>query len=175
MRCLPPNSTEGNTQLTRPGYSEMRFGLGLPPNPAQLPDFIHATYCTVIAYTITHIGLKLSISTQCLRIFSASTVPRRLFQGFIAYFLVYGLISLGLTIFTCVPAAKFWDPELSGTCLNSNVLRFVFAGFNIVNDIAILIAPVPFLSRLRLAKRKKIGLIVIFSCGTTYVPFFIHP
>lgn len=40
---------------------------------------------------------------------------------------------------------------------------------NIVTDLAILIVPIPVLSKLQLPRKKKVGLILIFAAGSLYV------
>ncbi|KAJ3526341.1 hypothetical protein NM208_g11236 [Fusarium decemcellulare] len=143
---------------------QVRYGLGLPPDPELLSRFIQATTASVISYTVCHLAVKLSISIQCLRIF-ITPAARRLFLSLIVFFSVYGTLCLMLTIFTCWPVAKYWDDSIPGRCLDNRALRYAFAGINIVNDIALLIAPMPFLQNLQIARRVKFVLMAVFAAG----------
>jgi hypothetical protein len=70
-----------------------------------------------------------------------------------------------LTVFTCYPVAKYWDESIPGKCLDNRALRYAFAGINIVNDLAILVAPMPFLRNLHIARRIKLILMGVFAAG----------
>lgn len=65
----------------------------------------------------------------------------------------------------CVPIAKFWDRELPGTCLSFEAVWFFNAGMNIVQDLVLLILPMPLLSQLQLPKLQKSALIGVFAVG----------
>ncbi|KAI5460227.1 hypothetical protein BGZ63DRAFT_359196 [Mariannaea sp. PMI_226] len=153
---------------------QVRYGLGDPPNPQLLSPFIQATVASVISYTICHITVKLSISIQCLRIF-ATPAARRIFIGFIIFFSVYGTLCLCLTIMTCWPVAKYWDDSIPGKCLDNRAMRYAFAGINIVNDILLLIAPMPFLQGLNIQRRVKFVLMGVFAAGGVSVPIPDRP
>ena len=143
---------------------EVKYGLGLPPNPRLLSPIIQATTASVISYTICHLTIKLSISFQCLRIFTTRTA-RRLFISLIVFYAVYGTLCLMLTVFTCYPVAKYWDDSIPGKCLDNRALRYAFAGINIVNDITLLVAPMPFLRNLQIERRIKFVLMGVFAAG----------
>lgn len=70
-----------------------------------------------------------------------------------------------LTVFTCYPVAKYWDDSIPGKCLDNRALRYAFAGINIVNDIALLVAPMPFLRTLQIERRIKFALMGVFAVG----------
>ncbi|CAG7557531.1 unnamed protein product [Fusarium equiseti] len=143
---------------------QVKFGLGLPPNPKLLSPIIQATTASVISYTICHLAIKLSISFQCFRIFITPTA-RRLFISLVIFYAGYGTLCLMLTVFTCYPAAKYWDDSIPGKCLDNRALRYAFAGINIVNDITLLVAPMPFLRNLQIARRIKFVLMGVFAAG----------
>lgn len=44
-------------------------------------------------------------------------------------------------------------------------MRYAFAGINIVNDIVLLVAPMPFLKGLQIARRVKFVLMGVFAAG----------
>ncbi|OAQ57581.1 hypothetical protein VFPPC_12202 [Pochonia chlamydosporia 170] len=107
---------------------------------------------------------KLSISIQCLRIFDIP-VARRLFISIIAFLCVYGTLCLLLTIMTCLPVEKYWNDSIPGRCLDNRAMRYAFAGINIANDFVLLIAPMPFLKSLQMARKRKYALMAVFAAG----------
>ncbi|KAF4998623.1 hypothetical protein FGRMN_2949 [Fusarium graminum] len=62
---------------------------------------------------------------------------------------------LMLTAFTCYPVAKYWDDSQPGKRLDNRALCYAFAGINIINDIVLLLAPMPFLKNLQTERRIK--------------------
>ena len=78
--------------------------------------------------------------------------------------------SFFLTIFTCIPRAKIWNPELPGKCINySEAVVTSTSGYNIACDVAILMLPVKSVWGMRISLRKKIPIILLFSTGLIYV------
>ncbi|KAH7110956.1 hypothetical protein EDB81DRAFT_671724 [Dactylonectria macrodidyma] len=143
---------------------QVKYGLGDAVIPSMIHQFFQALLATIIAYSFTQLAVKFSILLQCKRIFS-STSARRLFTGLIIWLAIYGLFCLFSSIVTCVPIAKYWDETIPGGCINRSTLQKVLAGFNIVNDLALLVAPLPFLKNLHIARRAKLILIGVFGCG----------
>ncbi|KAL4728016.1 hypothetical protein ACLX1H_004723 [Fusarium chlamydosporum] len=153
---------------------QVRYGLGLPPDPKLLSPIIQATTASVISYTICHLAIKLSISFQCLRLFTTPT-GRHLFISLIVLYALYGTLCLMLTVFTCYPVAKYWDDAIPGKCLDNRALRYAFAGINIINDIILLVAPMPFLRNLQIARRVRFVLMGVFAAGTFSVSISQRP
>jgi hypothetical protein len=72
----------------------------------------------------------------------------------------------------CTPVAFNWDPTIpGGYCVDRRVLYTSTAVFNIVMDILILGLPLWIFSKLRIPKRTKIALLIIFLLGFLYVYF----
>ncbi|KAK7213099.1 hypothetical protein V2G26_020277 [Clonostachys chloroleuca] len=73
------------------------------------------------------------------------------------------------TLYLCIPIAYIWEgwqnPDYVGYCLNLNHLTFISTGFSIVQDLVILILPLPSLFKLNINIRDKIGLVFMFSLG----------
>ncbi|KAF7557723.1 hypothetical protein G7Z17_g413 [Cylindrodendrum hubeiense] len=157
-------STFGTLGFLIAVMEQVRYGLGEAPNPKLLSPFIQATVASVISYTICHLAVKLSISIQCLRIF-ATPAARRLFLGLIIFLSIYGTLCLVLTIITCWPVAKYWDDSIPGKCLDNRAMRYAWAGINIVNDIVLVVAPMPFLKGLQISRRVKYVLMGVFAAG----------
>ena len=68
-------------------------------------------------------------------------------------------------IFGCVPPAGFWDHTLSATCLPEKSMWFSNAAVNILTDFALFLSPLLVLRPMRLPKRQKMGLYVVFALG----------
>ena len=77
--------------------------------------------------------------------------------------------AFALTIaFHCTPISfgwTGWTGETQGHCINLNAFAWAHAAINIVFDVFIIVLPVPQLLRLRLGRRKKIHVVLMFSVG----------
>ncbi|ESU18372.1 hypothetical protein FGSG_11256 [Fusarium graminearum PH-1] len=60
-------------------------------------------------------------------------------------------------------------------CCHGTALRYAFAGINIVNDITLLVAPMPFLRSLQIARRIKVVLMGVFAAGAVSVSISQRP
>ena len=121
-------------------------------------------------YIVAIALIKVSILLQYLRLF----VPNRtvdmplyiLIHACIWMNVIYHLVVLFLIIFTCTPRQKFWDPFISGKCINVNALYQSSGVVNAVSDVAILILPIKPILGLQLPLRKKISTLAIFATGS---------
>lgn len=147
---------------------EIKYGLGSGVDLAVIHNFLQSLLATVIAYSFTQLAVKFSILLQCKRIFS-STTAQRLFTGLLIWLTAYGLFCFLSSIITCWPVARYWDETIPGGCIDRSNLHYALAAFNILNDIAILVAPIPFLRNLHIARKAKLVLIGVFGCGGLYV------
>jgi hypothetical protein len=78
-------------------------------------------------------------------------------------------------VLQCTPVAFNWDPTIrGGYCVDRRVLYMFSAAFNIATDILILGLPLWVFSSLRIPKRTKIALLIVFLLGFLYVPLLIH-
>lgn len=118
----------------------------------------------MVSYSFTHIAVKFSILLQYKRIFT-ERIAQRIFLGLLVWLTLYGLFCLLSSLITCVPIAKYWDDTIPGGCINRSNLHYALAGFNIANDIALLVVPLPFLRKLQIARRAKYVLIGVFACA----------
>lgn len=75
-----------------------------------------------------------------------------------------------LSIFSCIPVNKFWDPTVPGSCIPHYPNWYINAGGNIMTDVLIIVIPLPVLAGLSLRPAQKIVLVGIFSLG-----FFVRP
>jgi hypothetical protein len=88
---------------------------------------------------------------------------------FVTMFLVVGscvavVISL---LAACKPFAKNVDVTITeGQCINKAALYIATGALNIITDVMILVLPIPMLSKLQMARSRKIMLIMLFSVGS---------
>ncbi|KAL2830779.1 hypothetical protein BDW59DRAFT_14043 [Aspergillus cavernicola] len=115
-------------------------------------------YNTSLAFT------KISILFQYLRIFPSYRFRRicYLVMGVVILYSAWAIVS---GFVNCVPVAKFWDREISGTCLSFEAVWFFNASMNIATDLALLVLPMPLISQLHLPRMQKFALIAVFALG----------
>jgi hypothetical protein len=82
----------------------------------------------------------------------------------IAYYTA-GIVASALT---CAPLEKTWDTSLSGQCLNTASFFISNASLNLVSDIIVLALPHKVIWNLRMSRRKKIGVSLVFAIGIMY-------
>ncbi len=121
-------------------------------------------YLDQIFYKITINLTKLSILCLYLRIFS-QTWFRRTCWSLLVLISSYAVCSIIATIFQCTPIPRFWNKKLPGTCINVTAFWYANAIFNIVTDVIILGSVPPVIWKLRLPRRQKWGLTVVFGLG----------
>ncbi|OQE29505.1 hypothetical protein PENSTE_c002G02241 [Penicillium steckii] len=119
-----------------------------------------------VLYFLTAVFTKVSLLLLYYRIFGVVRAFRwALWISFglvIAYFISCTIVS----IISCSPVAKFWDPSLPGYCIDE-VAFFRWNGFaNMALDILVLCLPYPMAWRLQTSVRQKIILTGIFLLGS---------
>ena len=77
----------------------------------------------------------------------------------------YSGIQLLTSIFQCRPVRAAWDTTVKGECIQINLVFMILAGINVLTDIILLLAPLPTLWGLQMAKAMKLQLIGIFCIG----------
>jgi hypothetical protein len=122
-------------------------------------------WASVIVYNTGLTLVKVSILLQFLQFFVGTTI-RRIAWGVLSIVAAYGLWTFLGSVFACTPIAFFWDRNIpGGHCLDLLVVWFSNASFNIVTDFIICILPIPVLKTLRLPKKQKYILTVVFMLG----------
>jgi hypothetical protein len=109
--------------------------------------------------------VKLSVLVFYLRIFPQTWFRYTVYGALVFVIVSTTIISL-LTIFQCKPIAYFWDRDLHGKCININALAYANSAMSIVQDVLIVVLPIPVLSKLHLGRKKKIGVIFMFAVGS---------
>ncbi|KAM0166534.1 hypothetical protein ACHAQE_001339 [Botrytis cinerea] len=124
--------------------------------------FFPATYAIAVTFP------KLSILAMYLRIF---TVP---FYRMITYFVIYILVISStilfmMMLFQCTPVDYFWDKTIVGGKCHFDIEKlFLYASLpNIITDVVMLLLPLPFIFRLNMTRKVKIGLGVTLLTGSS--------
>ncbi|KAF8854103.1 hypothetical protein BDZ45DRAFT_806100 [Acephala macrosclerotiorum] len=155
--------------LTALTAKQVHYGLGRHfdiLSPVERARNLKTLWISIIVYYISLALVKISILIQYLRIFSNKST-RITIWAILAFVNAYSLITMFASVFVCYPIRYFWEKTYTGpsNCLDQKALWFSNASLNIFSDLAILIAPMPALSSLRLPRRQKIGLMFIFALG----------
>ncbi|CAK3920277.1 hypothetical protein AC579_6149 [Lecanosticta acicola] len=80
----------------------------------------------------------------------------------------YGIALACSLIFACTPLVRVWDVTVTeGHCINRGKIYLATAGLNATTDIVILILPMPMIYKLQVKRIQKLGLLFIFSIGST--------
>ncbi|KAK1702386.1 hypothetical protein BDP67DRAFT_496971 [Colletotrichum lupini] len=123
-------------------------------------------YAVQQLYIMIQVFAKISILLFFSRIFPAKWFQLTV-RYFIMFLLLHGLIFLLVIVFQCTPVSSVWDrSNPNRTCLNVTAIGYAGAVFSIVEDLVILVLPIPELVKLQLNIRKKIALGFMFSLGS---------
>lgn len=124
-----------------------------------------------VTYSLVMLLAKTGILIEWNRIF----VPNRSRSLFFRALIIVGvlniivyLLAIILTLVSCVPTNKIWQPWVDGTCFQRGAADNVSAWTNLVVDLSILILPQREIWRLHLSTRRKFGVSLIFSVGVLY-------
>lgn len=86
--------------------------------------------------------------------------------GLLVFCTVYGVVVCIASALVCLPTPYFWDRSVpGGHCVNLMAYWMANSGVAIFTDIAICVLPIPILQTLRIPKRQKYSLILVFFLG----------
>ncbi|KAK3684062.1 hypothetical protein B0T22DRAFT_269315 [Podospora appendiculata] len=122
-------------------------------------------YTSIIIYNIAMCLTKISVLLQFRRIFSVIHMERATRYG-LYFLLAWGVTLAFLLPMVCLPVAAFWDPRVSGRCLDSATIWYVMAVVNVVTDFTLVTMPMPLVGALQLPPRQKILLVFMFGIGS---------
>lgn len=80
----------------------------------------------------------------------------------------YCVIFFFIEAFNCNPVEKVWHGlTYTGkfSCFDNSMVEFVIGGFNIATDTIVLVMPVPIILNLQMDRKRKLGLLLLFSTG----------
>lgn len=135
----------------------------IPPHDP-VPGLIW-NYAIEILYNPILALVKTSILLLLLRLFGQKPGVKR-------FIIWINMANLGMmiavflaTVLQCIPINKTWQPELAGTCIDRRILFTVLSSFNIATDILIIALPLRIFIDLKIPRRTKIALMLIFLLG----------
>lgn len=119
-------------------------------------------------YLVSLLGYKMSILVLYLRLFAVNKTFRHL--TWLVMFFVSGYLfsNLWTQIFGCSPRSKYWNPDIPGHCINYTKAGLAYGSMNIFSDLIIFILPLPIVWRLKLSRKEKAGVSLIFMSGAMY-------
>ncbi|KAI9806949.1 MAG: hypothetical protein M1833_002607 [Piccolia ochrophora] len=147
---------------------QIKYGLGTHmwdiPIATFSPTYLRLQLSSVFIYMLAILFVKLAVLQLYLRISGGKTY-RLCVWLIIAATIAYTIGSAVAHFATCEPFAKNFYPMMEGTCFNKSKMALARAVLNVVNDIIILLLPVPILHKLQLPKGQKLALVAVFSTG----------
>ncbi|KAK2055733.1 hypothetical protein LY76DRAFT_595790 [Colletotrichum caudatum] len=146
-------------------YSRMGFGRHFWDIDARNgKTILQLFYVTQMLYIFTLFCAKVSLSAFYCRVFVNS---RFLYinYAFILLYIVKAVLFTFLVMFQCLPLQVIWDRSIAGQCLNTSIISYTGSAMTIVEDIALIILPIPELLKLQLKPRKKLALVFMFCLG----------
>ncbi|UPX14995.1 uncharacterized protein EKO05_0005463 [Ascochyta rabiei] len=132
-------------------------------------ELLKLFYVCQMLYVAVQVFSKVAILALYLRLFpDFITWFRWSVRGMITFMFVHGLAFFFLVVFQCWPIRSIWDKTvIDAKCLPvSAVIGFTGAALSIVEDIIILLLPLPLIWKLQMSTRKKIGVILLISVGS---------
>jgi hypothetical protein len=119
-----------------------------------------------ILYAFAIAFAKLSIISSYFRIFPHNRL-RRLMYVMLGITLALLAASVIATIFICLPIQAAWDPAVraQAKCYNFPVFLYASTSVNIITDIVLCTAPLPYFLRLRLPRKQTVGACVLTLIG----------
>ncbi|TKW48676.1 hypothetical protein CTA1_5936 [Colletotrichum tanaceti] len=134
-------------------------------DPSNGKMILQIFYAQQMLYIFTQVFAKASICCFYSRVFPNKRF--RLAVGcFLAFLFAYGLLFLLLLAFQCLPVRSIWDRSVRGRCLNTEAISYGGAVSSILEDLVLIVMPVPELLKLRLSARKKAALVFMFGVGS---------
>lgn len=146
--------------------AELNEGLGVYQG-GRVVDAEHLAKLIIINNNLWALAVnttKASILAQYLRIFSSRNT--RICCYVLLLLLVPAVCwSIFGGTFLCRPVAKLWNPSVPGQCLDPRQYWLSAAGVNTGMDFLLLLLPLPAITQLRLPRKQKLCLVLMFLLG----------
>ncbi|KAK9789107.1 putative Extracellular membrane protein CFEM domain-containing protein [Seiridium cardinale] len=122
-------------------------------------------YTVEIFYTWVKLIAKASVIFLYMRVF-----PARWFRLACYACLSYCCISLMIftfvVAFQCTPVEAIWNRFVVGKCLNVNAIGYSGAVLSVVEDLVLILLPIPELRKLQISGRKRVGVGLMFALAS---------
>ncbi|TGJ84510.1 hypothetical protein E0Z10_g4226 [Xylaria hypoxylon] len=128
--------------------------------------FSYWVYIAGLLYNSGIAPVKVAIVMEWLRIFLPRSRNAFFWLCHISLWLnvAYYIAAIVVESIRCAPRELIWDPTVKGTCLDRKALEAI-SSINVVSDIAMLVAPLFAIWRLKLSTAKKVGVALLFTVG----------
>lgn len=135
-----------------------------------LSHIIQFVWAGSILYSFAIAFAKLSIISLYFRIFPYRRL-HQLMYAMLAITLALLAASVIATVFICLPIQAAWDPSIRPQAKCYQFPTFLYAStiINMVTDVVLCTAPLPYFLRLRLPRKQKVGACVLFIVGGSLV------
>ncbi|KAF1942306.1 hypothetical protein EJ02DRAFT_345713 [Clathrospora elynae] len=132
---------------------------------SSLPTMLKLVFAQSILYHLASNLVRASFALQYIRLFSL--IPPIIWTCYLLFVLIFGTATWGIfgNVFLCNPVQSYWDLTISGTCMNKENHFWSTSIIGIVLDFAIWMLPIPVVGRLKLPRRQKTGLLIVFGLG----------
>ncbi|OHE97213.1 integral membrane protein [Colletotrichum orchidophilum] len=150
------------------GYANSTMGFGLhywDIDPVNGKTILQIFYVLQMLYIFIQVFAKASIACFYSRIF---TYPSFLLavKLFVVFLITHGFMFLLLLVFQCLPIQSIWDRSIQGRCLNVSAISYGGAACSILEDLVLIIIPIPALLKLQLGQKKRWALVFMFALGS---------
>ncbi|KAH7061902.1 hypothetical protein BKA63DRAFT_527045 [Paraphoma chrysanthemicola] len=139
---------------------------------------VHAKllFIGVGVYAFLMLTLKTAIVLQIRRMFipHLHTTGLSTYQRYLLY-CVHATLAANILYYLpifiyhwciCRPVQRAWDPRVPGRCVSNDQFYYVISGIlNTTSDLVIILVPQPLIWSLKIDRRKKWGLSIVFSLG----------
>ncbi|KAK1633934.1 hypothetical protein BDP81DRAFT_379221 [Colletotrichum phormii] len=150
------------------GYANAAMGFGLhywDIDPENGKTILQIFYVLQMLYVFIQVFAKASIACFYSRVFT-----NRKFRLAVKFYMVFlfshGFMFLLLTVFQCLPIQSIWNRSIQGHCLNMSAISYAGAACSIIEDIILIVIPIPELMKLQLGKKKRLALVCMFAIGS---------
>lgn len=122
-------------------------------------------YVLELFYTWIKLIAKASIVLMYMRIF---TGPKFRWACYACLgYCVMSLLAFTFALaFQCKPVESIWNRYITGQCLDVNAIGFTGAILSIVEDVVLMVLPIPELRKLKISGRKRIAVGLMFALAS---------
>lgn len=139
-----------------------------------LPHVLYLWTCLITLYAVELMMIKAVILLEWVQLFCPTGAKNsfwwtaHVLMGVNILFYLAATLALHLG---CFPHARLWDKTLPGTCLDTRPLDVTSAFVNVLVDLGILLLPQRVIWKLRMSRRKRIGVSAVFGLGIVVIGF----
>lgn len=119
-------------------------------------------------YLPSILGYRLAVLLMYLRIFGSSKPFKFATWAVLVFVTCYLSSNIITLLFGCTPMAKYWKPDEPGHCIDLVKADHAYGSMNVVSDVLMFLLPLPMVWQLRLSRREKLGLVLVFMGGIGY-------